>query len=345
MSSLQLKEGMNMIESSESGNIIEVKNLKMYFEIAKSLFSSDTLTLRAVDDISFSIKQGSTLGLVGESGCGKTTAARCILRLYESTDGQIIFEGRDITKLKGRKLRQLRKDIQIIFQDPYSSLDPRMSVGDIIGEPLVVHGVANATERSEIVFNLLKTVGLAPDHFYRFPHEFSGGQRQRIGVARALALNPRFIVADEPVSALDVSIQAQILNLLQDLQKEFNLTYLVVAHDLGVVRHLTQEVAVMYVGKIVEKAPTEELFHNPSHPYTEALISAVPSLSLKRKMNRLVLRGDVPSPVFPPPGCRFSTRCMYAKAICSQKEPPLEEIAPDHFVACHFPLEETTYKF
>ncbi|PWI47929.1 peptide ABC transporter substrate-binding protein [Candidatus Heimdallarchaeota archaeon B3_Heim] len=345
MSSLQLKEGMNMIESSESGNIIEVKNLKMYFQIAKSLFSSDTLTLRAVDDISFSIKKGATLGLVGESGCGKTTAARCILRLYESTDGQIIFEGRDITKLKGRKLRQLRKDMQIIFQDPYSSLDPRMSVGDIIGEPLVVHGVANATERSEIVFNLLKTVGLAPDHFYRFPHEFSGGQRQRIGVARALALNPRFIVADEPVSALDVSIQAQILNLLQDLQKEFNLTYLVVAHDLGVVRHLTQEVAVMYVGKIVEKAPTEELFHSPSHPYTEALISAVPSLNLKRKMNRLVLRGDVPSPVFPPPGCRFSTRCMYAKAICSQKEPPLEEIAPDHFVACHFPLEETAYKF
>ena len=331
-----------MIESSESDNILEIKNLKMYFEIAKNLFSSDTLTLRAVDDISFSIKRGGTLGLVGESGCGKTTAARCILRLYESTSGQIIFEDRDITKLKGRNLRQLRKDMQIIFQDPYSSLDPRMSVGDIIGEPLVVHGVANATERSEIVFNLLKTVGLAPDHYYRFPHEFSGGQRQRIGVARALALN---IVADEPVSALDVSIQAQILNLLQDLQKEFNLTYLVVAHDLGVVRHLTQEVAVMYVGKIVEKAPTEELFHNPSHPYTEALISAVPSLDLNRKMNRLVLRGDVPSPVFPPPGCRFSTRCMYAKAICSQKEPPLEEIAPDHFVACHFPLEETRYKF
>ena len=329
----------------ESENIIEVKNLKMYFEVAKGLFSSDTLTLRAVDDISFSIKRGGTLGLVGESGCGKTTTARCVIRLYNATEGQIAFEGQDITNLKGRKLRQLRKDMQIIFQDPYSSLDPRMTVGDIIGEPLVVHGVANATERSEIVFNLLKTVGLAPDHYYRFPHEFSGGQRQRIGIARALALNPRFIVADEPVSALDVSIQAQVLNLLQDLQKEFNLTYLLVAHDLGVVRHLTQEVAVMYVGKIVEKAPTEELFHSPCHPYTEALISAVPSLDHQKKMNRIVLRGDVPSPVFPPPGCRFSTRCMYAKTICSKQEPALEEITPDHFVACHFPLEETDYKF
>lgn len=330
---------------SDTEKIMEVRNLKMYFEVSKGLFSSDTLTLRAVDDVSFTIKRGGTLGLVGESGCGKTTTARCILRLYEATEGKILFEDREITKLKGRKLRQLRKDMQIIFQDPYSSLDPRMKVGDIIGEPLVVHGVANATERSEIVFNLLKTVGLAPDHYYRFPHEFSGGQRQRIGVARALSLNPKFIVADEPVSALDVSIQAQILNLLQDLQKEFNLTYLVVAHDLGVVRHLTKEVAVMYVGKIVEKSPTEDLFHNPAHPYTEALISAVPSLDLQRKMDRLVLRGDVPSPIFPPPGCRFSTRCMYAKAICTQKEPALEEIAPDHFVACHFPLEDTVYKY
>ncbi|MHA1972076.1 MAG: ABC transporter ATP-binding protein [Candidatus Hodarchaeales archaeon] len=330
---------------SKSDYIIEVNNLKMYFEVAKGLFSSETLTLRAVDDVSFKVKRGGTMGLVGESGCGKTTTARCILRLYDPTDGEIIFEGNDITKLKGRKMRQLRRDMQIIFQDPYASLDPRMKVGDIIGEPLVVHGIANATERSEIVFNLLKTVGLAPDHYYRFPHEFSGGQRQRIGVARALALNPKLIVADEPVSALDVSIQAQILNLLQDLQKELNLTYIVVAHDLGVVRHITQEVSVMYVGKLVEKAPTEELFKHPSHPYTEALISAVPSLDLQRKMHRLVLRGDVPSPIFPPPGCRFSTRCMYAKSICTKEEPKLEEISPGHFVACHFPLEDSEYAY
>ncbi|NHJ01986.1 MAG: dipeptide ABC transporter ATP-binding protein [Candidatus Heimdallarchaeota archaeon] len=328
-----------------SENIIEVKNLRMYFEVSRGLFSSETLTLRAVDDVSFNIKKGDTLGLVGESGCGKTTTARCILKLYESTGGSIKFEGLEVTKLKGRKLRQLRRDMQIIFQDPYASLDPRMKVGDIIGEPLIVHGVANASERSEIVFNLIKTVGLAPDHYYRYPHEFSGGQRQRIGVARALALNPKFIVADEPVSALDVSIQAQILNLLQDLQNELNLTYLVVAHDLGVVRHITRETAVMYVGKLVEQSPTEDLFHNPSHPYTEALISAVPSLDLQRKMNRLVLRGDVPSPIFPPPGCRFSPRCIYAKSICSQEEPNLEEISPGHFVACHFPLEESEYAY
>ena len=328
-----------------SENIVEVSNLKMYFEVSKGLFSSDTLTLRAVDDVSFNIKKGGTLGLVGESGCGKTTTARCILKLYESTSGSIKFEGNEVTKMKGRKLRQLRRDMQIIFQDPYASLDPRMKVGDIIGEPLVVHGVANASERSEIVFNLIKTVGLAPDHYYRYPHEFSGGQRQRIGVARALALNPKFIVADEPVSALDVSIQAQILNLLQDLQNELKLTYLVVAHDLGVVRHITQETAVMYVGKLVEKAPTEDIFHNPSHPYTEALISAVPSLDLQRKMNRLVLRGDVPSPIFPPPGCRFSPRCIYAKSVCSQEEPQLEEISPGHFVACHFPLERSDYAY
>ncbi len=328
-----------------SEHIVEVKNLKMYFEVSRGLFSSETLTLRAVDDVSFNIKKGGTLGLVGESGCGKTTTARCILKLYESTSGSIKFEGNEVTKMKGRKLRQLRRDMQIIFQDPYASLDPRMKVGDIIGEPLVVHGVANASERSEIVFNLIKTVGLAPDHYYRYPHEFSGGQRQRIGVARALALNPKFIVADEPVSALDVSIQAQILNLLQDLQNELKLTYLVVAHDLGVVRHITQETAVMYVGKLVEKAPTEDLFHNPSHPYTEALISAVPSLDLQRKMNRLVLRGDVPSPIFPPPGCRFSPRCIYAKSVCSQEEPTLEEISPGHFVACHFPLEQSDYAY
>ncbi len=330
---------------SEAEKIIEVNNLKMYFEVARSLFSSKTVTLRAVDDVTFSINRGETLGLVGESGCGKTTVARCILKLYEVTSGQILFEGQDITNLKGRKMRQIRRDMQIVFQDPFSSLDPRMKIGDIIGEPLVVHGIANATERSEIVFNLLKTVGLAPDHYYRFPHEFSGGQRQRIGVARALALNPKFIVADEPVSALDVSIQAQILNLLQDLQNELKLTFLVVAHDLGVVRHLSKSVAVMYVGKLVEKAPTEELFQNITHPYTEALVSAVPSLDLQRKMNRLILRGDVPSPVHPPPGCRFSPRCIYAKSICTQKEPLLEEVAPDHFVACHFPLEDSEYTY
>ena len=220
-----------------------------------------------------------------------------------------------------------------------------MKIGDIIGEPLEVHGIADASERSEIVFNLLKTVGLAPDHYYRFPHEFSGGQRQRIGVARALALNPKFIVADEPVSALDVSIQAQILNLLQDLQTDLNLTYLVVAHDLGVVRHISQYTAVMYVGKLVEKAPTERLFANPTHPYTEALISAVPSLDIQKKMDRLILRGDVPSPINPPPGCRFSPRCIYAKSICTQEEPPLDEVAPGHFVACYYPVEDSPHSY
>lgn len=325
--------------------LMEIDDLKMHFEVSKGLFSSETLTLRAVDGVSFSIEKGDTLGLVGESGCGKTTVARCILKLYESTAGRILFEGQDITNYGGRAMRRLRRDMQIIFQDPFSSLNPRMKIGDIIGEPLTVHGVGNASERSEIVFNLLKTVGLAPDHYYRFPHEFSGGQRQRIGVARALALNPKFVVADEPVSALDVSIQAQILNLLQDLQEELNLTYLVVAHDLGVVRHLSKTVCVMYVGKLVEKAPTEDLYKSPAHPYTEALLSAVPSLDLTRKMQRLVLKGDVPSPIFPPPGCRFSTRCIYAKAICSQEEPELREIAPNHYVACHFPLEESDYAY
>lgn len=329
----------------DTNNIVEVNNLKMYFNISRSMFSSKTFTLRAVDDVSFAIKRGETLGLVGESGCGKTTVARCILRLYNPTSGQIIFDGTDITNLKGRKMRRVRRDLQIVFQDPWASLDPRMKVGDIIGEPLVAHNVGSPSERSEIVFNLLRTVGLAPDHYYRFPHEFSGGQRQRIGVARALALNPKLIVADEPVSALDVSIQAQILNLLQDLQNELKLTYLVVAHDLGVVRHLSKSVAVMYVGKLVEKAPTEELFKNLAHPYTEALVSAVPSLDIQRKMNRLILRGDVPSPIFPPKGCRFSPRCIYGKTICGKEEPPLEEISPDHFVACHFPLEESEYSY
>ncbi|MHA2073885.1 MAG: ABC transporter ATP-binding protein [Candidatus Hodarchaeales archaeon] len=330
---------------SESDTLVEIKNLKMYFEVAKGMFSSKTFTLRAVDDITFSIKRGETLGLVGESGCGKTTIARCILKLYEPTSGNIFFEDVDITKISNREMRRLRKDMQIIFQDPYSSLDPRMTVGDIIGEPLLVHGVTNASQRSEIVFTLLKTVGLAPDHYYRFPHEFSGGQRQRIGVARALSLNPRFIVADEPVSALDVSIQAQILNLLKNLQEELNLTYLIVAHDLGVVRHISKTIIVMYVGKMVEQAQTEDLFSNPTHPYTEALISAVPSLNYQKKMKRLILRGDIPSPIFPPSGCRFSPRCIYAKSICSKEEPLLEEISPEHFVACHFPLEESEFSY
>ena len=336
---------MELVETMESKPIVEINNLKMYFDVAPGLFSTEKFELRAVDDVTFSINHGETLGLVGESGCGKTTVARCILRLYEPTGGKIFFEGEDITELKGRKMRRLRRDMQIVFQDPFSSLNPRMKVGDIIGEPLEVHGIADASERSEIVFNLLKTVGLAPDHYYRFPHEFSGGQRQRIGVARALALNPKFIVADEPVSALDVSIQAQILNLLQDLQTDLNLTYLVVAHDLGVVRHISQHTAVMYVGKLVEKAPTERLFANPTHPYTEALISAVPSLDIQKKMDRLILRGDVPSPINPPSGCRFSPRCIYAKSICTQEEPPLEEVAPGHFVACYYPVEDSPYSY
>jgi oligopeptide transport system ATP-binding protein len=317
--------------------LLRVKNLKKYFPIRGGLLSREVARVHAVDDVSFDIMPGETLGLVGESGCGKSTTGRTILRLIEPTSGEVSFQGKNVTTLDKRALRGLRKEMQIIFQDPYASLNPRMTVGSIIGEALVIHKLAaSRREREERVVKLLETVGLSADHLRRYPHEFSGGQRQRIGIARALAVNPKLIVADEPVSALDVSIQAQIINLLEELQQQFGLTYLFIAHDLSVVEHISTRVAVMYLGKIVEIAPAKELYTNPKHPYTEALLSAVPipdpALSLKRK--RIILEGDVPSPINPPSGCRFHTRCGLRVPSCSQNEQVLKEVSPGHWVAC-----------
>jgi oligopeptide transport system ATP-binding protein len=318
------------------GNILlEVRNLVKHFPVTKGfLFQRQTGVVRAVDGVSFTVREGETLGLVGESGCGKTTLGRVILRLLEPTGGEVVFQGRNIFQLSREELRRLRRDMQIIFQDPYSSLNPRMTVGDIVGEPLEIHRLARGREKIRRVQELLEIVGLSPYHINRYPHEFSGGQRQRIGIARALAVNPKFIICDEPVSALDVSIQAQIINLLQELQREFRLTYLFIAHDLSVVKHISDRIAVMYLGKIVELAPADELFENPQHPYTEALLSAVPIPDPEIRRERILLPGDVPSPVNPPSGCRFHTRCMYAVERCSVEEPRLEEVAPGHWVAC-----------
>ena len=315
--------------------LLRVKNLKKYFPIRGGLFSREVARVHAVDDVTFSILKGETLGLVGESGCGKSTTGRCILRLIEPTSGEVTFEGQNVTTLDKRSLRHLRRDMQIIFQDPYASLNPRMTVGSIIGEALVIHKLAKTRkEREERVIHLLETVGLSADHLRRYPHEFSGGQRQRIGIARALAVSPKLIVADEPVSALDVSIQAQVINLMEDLQKQFNLTYLFIAHDLSVVEHISNRVAVMYLGKVVEIAPAKELYNNPKHPYTEALLSAVPIPDPAIKRKRILLEGDVPSPINPPSGCRFHTRCALRVPSCSENEQVLKEVSRGHWVAC-----------
>jgi peptide/nickel transport system ATP-binding protein len=315
--------------------LLQVKNLKKYFPIRGGLFSREVARVHAVDDVSFTIQKGETLGLVGESGCGKSTTGRCILRLIEPTSGEVTFEGQNVTALDKRSLRHLRRDMQIIFQDPYASLNPRMTVGSIIGEAIVIHKLAKTRkEREERVIHLLETVGLSSDHLRRYPHEFSGGQRQRIGIARALAVSPKLIVADEPVSALDVSIQAQVINLLEDLQKQFNLTYLFIAHDLSVVEHISTRVAVMYLGKVVEIAQAKELYNNPKHPYTEALLSAVPIPDPAIKRKRILLEGDVPSPIKPPSGCRFHTRCPVRVPACSENEQVLKQISPGHWVAC-----------
>jgi len=316
-------------------HLVEVNNLVKHYPVRGGLFRRVINTVKAVDGVSFFIRKGETFSLVGESGCGKTTLGRTILRLTPATSGKVYFEGKDLFELDSDELRKMRCEMQIVFQDPFGSLNPRMTVGDIIGEPLLVHNVVSKGEVKKRVKEILEVVGLSEYHMSRYPHEFSGGQRQRIGIARALALNPKFVVCDEPVSALDVSIQAQILNLLADLQNEFGLTYLFIAHDLSVVKHVSDRVGVMYLGKLVEMADKQEIYSSPIHPYTQALLSAVPIANPELKRERIVLQGDVPSPLNPPQGCRFHTRCTYASEKCREIEPEWQEIENGHFVACH----------
>lgn len=321
----------------DNKSLIEIKNLKMYFPIKKGLINKVVNHVKAVDDVSFEIKKGETLGLVGESGCGKTTTGRTIIKLYEPTDGKIIYDGVDISRFNPGRMAPYRRKMQMIFQDPYASLDPRMTVGDIIGEAIDVHKLMGGKERTDRVQYLLDRVGLNSEHANRYPHEFSGGQRQRIGIARALAVEPEFIIADEPISALDVSIQAQVVNMLEELQDDLGLTYLFIAHDLSMVKHISTRVGVMYLGKMVELAESNELYKNPLHPYTQALLSSIPipDPDQSEAKERIVLEGEIPSPINPPSGCRFRNRCKYATAKCSEQEPALKDLGGGHMAACH----------
>ena len=319
--------------------LLEVKDLTKHFYVGNGLLLSKLgKTVKAVERVSFTLQEGETLGLVGESGCGKSTTGRCINRLLEASSGDITFQGVNVLKLKTRALKQYRREASFIFQDPYASLNPRMTFGEIMTEPLVIHGIGTRKERQERAKEMLKIVGLQPEHIHRYPHEFSGGQRQRVGIARSLMLRPKMIICDEPVSALDVSIQAQIINLLEELQEEFKLTYLFIAHDLAVVRHICDRVAVMYLGKIVEIGGWREVYNSPHHPYTQSLLSAVPvpDPGKQKQRSRIILQGDVPSPIDPPSGCRFHTRCPIAQPVCSREEPPLKSVGPGHQAACHF---------
>lgn len=322
---------------SNTENLIEVKNLCKYFHTKKSVFKKDKGILKAVDGVSLHIKKGETLGLVGESGCGKTTLGRTLLKLYNPTAGEIFYDNEAIEKLNTKQMLPYRKKMQMIFQDPYASLNPRLTVGDIIGEPLDIYKMCKGKEREEKVKYFLDKVGLDQNHMNRYPHEFSGGQRQRIGIARALAVNPEFIVCDEPISALDVSIQAQIINMIEDLQNDFGLTYLFIAHDLSMVKHISNRVGIMYLGKLVEISESNEVYNKPIHPYTNALLSAIPipDPDEAKRRQRIILEGDIPSPIDPPTGCRFKSRCKHAKQICSEEEPILKEVSPGHCVACH----------
>jgi peptide/nickel transport system ATP-binding protein len=323
-------------QAPPSKPLLDVQNVYTYYPIRSGILQRVVAHVQAVDDVSFTVKRGETVGLVGESGCGKTTIGRTILRLQKATKGKVYFDGEDVFEADATRLKQLRRDMQIVFQDPYSSLDPRLPVGDSIGEGLAIHGIGNGRERNERVMAMIEKVGLNPYHAKRYPHEFSGGQRQRIGIARALILEPKFIVADEPVSALDVSIQSQVLNLMRELQNEFGLTYLFIAHNLSVVEHISDRVGVMYLGKLVELASREAFFAQPRHPYSKALMSAIPIPNPRLKRERIILAGDVPSPINPPSGCRFHPRCWIAKSICKEQEPAFEEKKKGHFAACHF---------
>jgi peptide/nickel transport system ATP-binding protein/oligopeptide transport system ATP-binding protein len=330
---VKFSEGLPMDTISEQ-EFLQVKNLKKYFPVRGGVLQRVVAWVQAVDDVSFAVRDGETLGLVGESGCGKTTVGRTLLRLTEPTGGEVLLDGVDVFSLRGKALKEMRRNMQIIFQDPYASLDPRMPIGESVMEGLKIHGIGTASERYDRTIAMLRKVGLEDYHARRYPHEFSGGQRQRIGIARALTLQPKFIVCDEPVSALDVSIQSQVLNILKDLQGEFGLTYLFIAHNLSVVEHISNRVAVMYLGKMVELASRDELFRNPLHPYTQALMSAIPIADPRVKRDRIILKGDVPSPLNPPSGCRFHPRCPVAMEVCSRQEPQFQEVSPEHFAAC-----------